>query len=309
MEHDCDSTDSTMVRGDGPPRRKKQRVDDPRTVEEPTSCCSGNHPEFINNQSSNDTGLSKKYWWRNKPTKVTTTYPQRIDDHEPQSPTFLAKSKGRRIQPPKDIFSTTSRDHTLRCHVCCQPLTTSNTSVASHASSLSLCTTTKLSNHPHSVSVSTAGTCHNGSSVSCQEEHPKQQISLWSFFHPTRQPASASVSASASGSSLDAMNGMGTTILAKQEFRRNTSTAPAFQNTTIRDDVFFHSSSSTKVECAYCDRPVCHSCRRACEGGCHAYYCTFCSYIDYQGVVERVFCFACREDEVVSDEKYSMDTS
>ena len=59
--------------------------------------------------------------------------------------------------------------------------------------------------------------------------------------------------------------------------------------------------------CSYCDRPACSDCTRQCEGECKAFFCTFCSRVNYEGVRERIFCFHCEDEE--SSEGCSMDTT
>jgi hypothetical protein len=55
--------------------------------------------------------------------------------------------------------------------------------------------------------------------------------------------------------------------------------------------------------CQYCDKPTCSSCTRQCELCCRD-FCTFCSKVDYGGVVEKIMCFECGNGEI---EKYSSD--
>lgn len=59
--------------------------------------------------------------------------------------------------------------------------------------------------------------------------------------------------------------------------------------------------------CSYCDRPACSDCTRQCEGECKAFFCTFCSRVDYEGVRERIFCFHCKDED--NNEECSMDTT
>jgi hypothetical protein len=65
-----------------------------------------------------------------------------------------------------------------------------------------------------------------------------------------------------------------------------------------------HSTAIETQSCAYCDRPACDSCIRSCEGGCQLHFCTFCSTINYDGPIERVFCFNC--DEIQGDSDCAM---
>lgn len=59
--------------------------------------------------------------------------------------------------------------------------------------------------------------------------------------------------------------------------------------------------------CSYCDRPACSDCTRQCEGECKAFFCTFCSRVDYEGVRERIFCFHCKDED--NSDECSMDTT
>eukprot|EP00956_Cyclotella_meneghiniana_P017791 scaffold29266_cov70-Cyclotella_meneghiniana.AAC.2 len=50
-----------------------------------------------------------------------------------------------------------------------------------------------------------------------------------------------------------------------------------------------------QINCNYCDKSTCSSCVRPCER-CGCNFCTFCSKVDYGGVVEKIFCFECVND-------------
>ena len=58
-----------------------------------------------------------------------------------------------------------------------------------------------------------------------------------------------------------------------------------------------HRGNETSLSpCRYCDKPTCLACSRKCEI-CQSSFCTFCSKVDYGGVVERILCFECDEVE------------
>ena len=127
--------------------------------------------------------------------------------------------------------------------------------------------------------------CNNATSTSCtasslkQPSKPnaqKQSNSLLSYFHrhpnPTKPPSCQSPSGP---------NSYPITI--SSAFNSSNTAAAALI------------PSQTLQSCAYCDRPACSSCTRACEGGCNLHFCTFCSTINYDGPMERVFCFNCHE--------------
>jgi hypothetical protein len=59
---------------------------------------------------------------------------------------------------------------------------------------------------------------------------------------------------------------------------KSKSLSPIQENNTIR--------------CQYCDKATCSSCTRQCERCCRD-FCTFCSRVDYGGVVEKIMCFEC----------------
>ena len=48
------------------------------------------------------------------------------------------------------------------------------------------------------------------------------------------------------------------------------------------------------ARCRHCDRGICKTCLRGCEG-CGETYCSLCSTIDYGGPAERVLCLECSQ--------------
>ena len=52
------------------------------------------------------------------------------------------------------------------------------------------------------------------------------------------------------------------------------------------------SDTTNLVVCSFCDHAACKVCSRKCEV-CHGQFCTFCSTINYNYCVERVFCIDC----------------
>jgi len=165
----------------------------------------------------------------------------------------------------------------LTCHVCCQQISRPS-SIHSSQSRLTFqgpSSTTIRASHL----LSQGGTTYNTLSSSIlNQEQPKQQVSLLSYFHhPTKKQQQHQEEE-------------------KEEQSRSFVHPFSLEAVGRRQDPVKLNTSSCMSCCAYCDRPACHSCMRACEGGCNEYYCTFCSTIDYQGVQEKLLCFACRDE-------------
>ena len=74
---------------------------------------------------------------------------------------------------------------------------------------------------------------------------------------------------------------------------------PAFKSSTIGVDKQFSPIKESQISCHYCDKLTCQSCIRQCEL-CSGDFCTFCSKVDYRGVVEKILCFECVNEEYVS---------
>ena len=113
----------------------------------------------------------------------------------------------------------------------------------------------------------------------------KQKNSLLSYFNPSK-------SKSKSNPTTSQKLGNATKISTSSEMQ--SSTLSQGSPTAAHVPVSLGSSLSS---CSYCDRPACNSCMRTCEGECNLRYCTFCSKINYDGPVERVFCFNCHDCE------------
>jgi hypothetical protein len=62
------------------------------------------------------------------------------------------------------------------------------------------------------------------------------------------------------------------------------------------EKLVFSPDENNPIKCHYCDKTTCSSCSRPCER-CSRDFCTFCSKVDYRGVVEKVLCFECFNDE------------
>ncbi|GFH51238.1 hypothetical protein CTEN210_07714 [Chaetoceros tenuissimus] len=90
---------------------------------------------------------------------------------------------------------------------------------------------------------------------------------------------------------------------------QNGENGPSFQTKQTEKGMNSGRSNCGKIShlCSYCDRPACSNCTRQCEGECKAFFCTFCSRVDYEGVRERIFCFHCQDEE--NSEECSMDTT
>ncbi|KAJ1461631.1 hypothetical protein M885DRAFT_506683 [Pelagophyceae sp. CCMP2097] len=48
-----------------------------------------------------------------------------------------------------------------------------------------------------------------------------------------------------------------------------------------------------RARCGCCDRAICGSCLRECEGCAGGLFCTFCTAVDYSARYERTFCAPC----------------
>ena len=73
----------------------------------------------------------------------------------------------------------------------------------------------------------------------------------------------------------------------KSKVSTKKTTAPAKSATNK-----LHSNDHNPISCHYCDKATCSSCTRSCER-CSRDFCTFCSKVDYRGVVEKIMCFEC----------------
>lgn len=264
MDDDCgDSASSSIVHS---PPRKKFRVEKsqghlyeyPSTPAATCDITQGSHGIEDNDchLEGNDVQMSEsgssRLWWR-KHTKM--------DCYKHKSEDCIQAIKSSGFIPKNHHVDTDA----LTCHVCCQPIISRHSSTAILGNS-STCTLHGPSSTTRS-SFPTHGEMNNAQPVN--QEQQKQQISLWSFFHPTKKQQSRS-----------SMQDYSCETVARQHSEK------------------LNAPSCTMSCCAYCDRPACQSCMRACEGGCNEYYCTFCSTIDYQGVQEKLLCFTCRDDNV-----------
>eukprot|EP01134_Creolimax_fragrantissima_P005892 CFRG5892T1 len=56
--------------------------------------------------------------------------------------------------------------------------------------------------------------------------------------------------------------------------------------------------------CAFCEKDVCETCQRQCEG-CLESFCSLCSTTNYDEKYDRMFCLDCNEEERRSSPKFS----
>lgn len=93
-------------------------------------------------------------------------------------------------------------------------------------------------------------------------------------------------------------------------FRTTTTRSPpSVLHPSVVKERFSPTTSMTLETCHYCDRLSCSTCRRTCER-CAKGYCTFCSTINYDRPVERMFCLDCEQSLDVGgggDEDVMMD--
>lgn len=172
-----------------------------------------------------------------------------------------------------------------KCHVC---------QVEQHTllTLPSVTTNTNINQTAMSVPQRSASSWSSSSSMSTfqhqlrpQHSERKPKNSLLSYFNPTKSSAHTASYARNTASSLnphpDALHRASAEVLQSQL------------------------KSQSMPSCSYCDRSTCRSCMRICEA-CVGQYCTFCSMIDYEGPMERIFCFNCRNN---STDKDAMDMS
>mmetsp|Transcript_52252 Transcript_52252/g.62949 ORF Transcript_52252/g.62949 Transcript_52252/m.62949 type:complete len:238 (+) Transcript_52252:123-836(+) len=50
--------------------------------------------------------------------------------------------------------------------------------------------------------------------------------------------------------------------------------------------------------CSFCERNACGDCNRKCKA-CNGVFCNFCSIVDFDGVIEEIFCLDCNRDDHV----------
>jgi hypothetical protein len=260
-DDDCDSVSSSILYS---PPRKKFRIEtyQGHVDEHPADAA-----RFENNNESyrvedrrhylqSDISMSESEdsrWWWNKHTKTH-------DKHKNDCIVATMTNLSGLFLPNRN-----HPDAPLTCHVCCQKISRSSSTCTDSFP----CT---LQGRSFSSNPS-QGEMYIAPSVNQQEQ--KQQISLWSYFHPTKKQQSHSCQ--------------------HDDFSSHTVTVARQQDST-KLNVSSCTLQNASFCCAYCDRPACQSCMRACEGGCNEYYCTFCSTIDYQGVQEKLLCFACRDN-------------
>uniref|UniRef100_A0A7S3PV10 Uncharacterized protein n=1 Tax=Chaetoceros debilis TaxID=122233 RepID=A0A7S3PV10_9STRA len=184
---------------------------------------------------------------------------------------------------PNTCNSTISRNANTtvsKCHVCQieqQPLTTLPMSQKNVTTNTNI-NHTVMSVLPSS-SMSTPSSFYQHKPQHHSTRKPKN--SLLSYFNPTKSSARTSSCTRDASSSLNPHP--------SAEVPQVIAQAPSMPS------------------CSYCDRSTCTSCMRICEA-CTGQYCTFCSMIDYEGPVERIFCFNCCNTNGSTD-KDAMDMS
>ena len=164
----------------------------------------------------------------------------------------------------KDIGTTNENEKQscgrICCHVCHKSSSDSNVSDANTE-----IVSFKVENSAPSAT--------NGSAAKSSKDSKPKSNSLLSYFRPSSKKQT----------------------LPQSQFEPKLHSNQAHSSCSIPTNQQSRTSNPSNLNpCRYCDKPTCVTCTRHCES-CERWFCTFCSKVNYGGIVERILCFECDE--------------